>query len=85
MERTSKRSIIASDLNLPYAGWNGHAEMSRWTQIFLNRLVWKNGETNVVNSPTRGNAFLEVYLLRHERAFILAVMFRGLVTIAGHY
>jgi len=52
MGRTTKGSIIGGDLNLPYADWNGHAEKSRGTQLFLNRLVWENGYTQVVNSPT---------------------------------
>ena len=43
--RTMKRSIIGGDLNLPYANWNGHAEKSRGTEVFLNRLVWENGYT----------------------------------------
>jgi len=73
------------DLNLPYADWNGHAEKSRGTQVFLNRLVWENGYTQVVNSPIRGDALLDVYLVRPESAFILSVMFRGSVTIAGYY
>jgi hypothetical protein len=40
---TTKRSIIGGDLSLPYAVWNGHAEKSSRTQVFLNRLVWENG------------------------------------------
>ena len=67
--RTTKRSIIGGDLNLPYADWNGQAEKSRGTQVFLNRLVWENGYTQVVNSPTRGDNLLDVYLVRPESAF----------------
>jgi len=52
MGRTMKRSIIGGDLNLPYADWNGHAKKSRRTQVFLNRLVWENHYTQVLNSPT---------------------------------
>jgi hypothetical protein len=37
--RTTKCSIIGGDLNLSYAVWNGHAEKSRGTQEFLNRLA----------------------------------------------
>jgi len=47
-----KCSIIGGDLILPYADWNGHVEKSRGTQVFLNRLVWGNGYTQVVNSLT---------------------------------
>jgi len=35
MGRTMKRSIIGGDLNLPHADWNGHAEKSKGTQVFL--------------------------------------------------
>jgi len=33
---TTKRSIIEGDLNYSYAEWNGHAEKSRGTRVFLN-------------------------------------------------
>jgi len=39
MGRTTKHSITGGDLNIPYADWNGHAEKSRGTQVFLNTLV----------------------------------------------
>jgi len=45
MGRTTKRSIIGGDLNLPYADWNGHVEESRGTGVFLNRPAWENGCT----------------------------------------
>ena len=63
MGRTMKCSIIGGDLNLPYVDWNGHAEKSGGTQEFLNRLVLKNDNTQVVNSPTQGDALLDVYLV----------------------
>ena len=69
MGKNTKRSIIGGDLNLPYAHWNSHAEKSRGTQVFLNRQVWENGHTPVVNSSTRGNALFDVYLVRPESAF----------------
>jgi len=69
MGRTKKRNIIGGDLNLPYADWNGHAEKCRGTLVFLNRLLWENGYTQVVNSVTRGGALLDVYLFRPESAF----------------
>jgi len=43
--RTTKLNIIGGDLSLLSADWNGHAEKSRWNQVFLNRLVWENGYT----------------------------------------
>ena len=66
--------------------WNGHAEKSRGTPVFLNRLVWENGYTQVINSPTRGDALLDVYLVRPESAFTsCSIMLRGSVTIAANY
>jgi len=69
MGRSTKRSIIGGDLNLPYANWNGHAEEPRETRVFLSRLVLENGYTHVVNSPTLGDALLDIYLVRLESAF----------------
>ena len=69
MGRTTKRCIIGGDLSLPYADWNGHVEKSRGTRVLLNRLVWENGCTQIVNSPIRGDALLDVYLDRSESAF----------------
>jgi len=34
--------------------------------IYLNKFVWDNGFTEVVSGPKRGDALLEIYLLRHE-------------------
>jgi hypothetical protein len=53
-------------INLPYAEWNGNAECTSGSQAFVNRLVWENGYTQVVDSPTRGDALLDVYLVRPE-------------------
>jgi len=69
MVRTTKHSIIGGDLILPYVDWNGHMEKSRGTQVFLNTLVWENSYTQVVNSLTRGDALLDVYLVRPKSAF----------------
>ena len=32
----------------------------------MNNLVWDNGYTQVVSGPTRGDALLDIYLLRPE-------------------
>jgi len=69
MGRTTKPSIIGDGLILPCADWNGHAEKSRGTQVFLYILPWESSYTLVVNSPTRGDASLDVYLLRPGSAF----------------
>jgi hypothetical protein len=61
-----KRSIIGGDLNLPQANWNGDAGKTSGIQVFVNKLVWENGYTQVVSGPTRGDALLDIYLLRHD-------------------
>jgi len=83
MGTTSKRSITGSDLNLPYADLNGHVKTSRGTRIFLNKLVWENSYTQVVNNPNR-DAFLDVYFDRPKVRSLLRVMFRSGIT-AGYY
>ena len=65
--------------------WNGHTEKSKGTPVFLNRLVWENGYTQGVNSPTRGDALLDVYLVRPESAFTSCSNVQESVTIAGNY
>jgi hypothetical protein len=70
MGRTTKCSIIGGDLTLLYADWDGHAVKCRGTQVFLNILEWGKGYNQVVNSPTRGDALLDVYLVRPESVFI---------------
>jgi hypothetical protein len=62
----TKRSITRGDLNLPCAIWNGNAGCNSGNQAFINSLVWENGFTQVVDSPTRGDALLDVYLFRPE-------------------
>jgi hypothetical protein len=66
----TKRSIIGGDLNLSQAIWNGDAEKASGFQAFVNNLVWDNGYTQVVSGPTRGDAMLDIYLLRPESSFI---------------
>jgi hypothetical protein len=66
---STKRSIIAGDLNLPCADWNGNAGSASGSRAFINSLVWENGFTQVVDSPTRGDALLDIYLVRPESSF----------------
>jgi hypothetical protein len=54
---------------LPSVDWNGNAECSSGSQAIVNRLVWENGYTQVVDSPTRADALLDVYLVRLESSF----------------
>jgi hypothetical protein len=57
----------------------------RWyvTQILLNRLVWENGYFEVVNSPTRDDALLDVYLVGPESAFTFCSNFQGISDHCG--
>jgi hypothetical protein len=59
----AKLSIIGGDLNFSQAERKRDAEKAGG---FANILVWDNGYTQVVKSPTRGDALLDIYLLRHE-------------------
>jgi len=81
MERTMKCSFIGGDLNLPYADWNGHMEKSRGTQLFLNRLVWEHGYTQVVNSLNRGDIWLDFYIVQPE---IMLTSCRNVQGISDH-
>jgi hypothetical protein len=83
MGRTTKLSITGSDLNLSYADWNGHAEKSRGTHVFLNRLLWESDYTEVVNSPTRGDALFGVYLVQPESAFATCSNVQGISDHCG--
>jgi hypothetical protein len=58
---STKRSIIGGDLNLPYADWNGHVGGNNETQALINSLVWENGYSEVIDSPTRRDAFYWMY------------------------
>jgi hypothetical protein len=84
MRRTTMPSVIEVDLSLLYADWNGQAEKSRGTQVFLSRLVWENGYTQVTNSPTQGMLYWMFTLSGPKLLSLLAVTFRGSVTIAGY-
>jgi hypothetical protein len=81
--KSTKRSIIGGDLNLPSADWNGNAECSSGSQAFVNRLVWENGYTQVVDSPTGGDALLDVYLVRPESAFTSCSIVQGISDHCG--
>jgi hypothetical protein len=72
-------------LVLTFVGRRGKTRGWHVTQILLNRLEWENGYTEVVNSPTRDDALLDVYFVGPESAFSFAVIFRGSVIIAEYY
>ena len=63
---STKRDIIGGDLNLPYVDWNGNAGGNSGTQALVNTLVWENGCSKVIDCPTRGDALLDVFLVRTE-------------------
>jgi hypothetical protein len=78
----TKHSIIGGDLNLPYAGCNGNAGGNNGARAFINSLVWENGYSQVVASPTQGDALLDVYLVRPESSFTSSSLVKG---ISDHY
>jgi hypothetical protein len=85
MGRTTKPSITGGNLILTYVDWNSNTEKSRGTQVFLNRLVWEIGYTQVVNGPTRRDALLTFTFSGPKVSSPLTIMFRGSVFIAGYY
>ena len=66
---------------MPYVDWNGHVEKVRGTQVFLNRLIWENSYTQVVNS--QGDALLDVYLVRLKSAFTSCSNVQGISDHCG--
>jgi hypothetical protein len=79
----TKRSVIGGDLILPSADWNGNAECFSGSQAFVNRLVWGNGYTQVVERPTRGETLLNVYLVRPESSFTSCSIVQGISDHCG--
>ena len=75
---TAKRSIIGGDLNLPQIDWTGKVEGNNVTQALINSLVWENGFSQVIESPTRGDAILDVYLVRPESSFTSSSIVQGI-------
>jgi hypothetical protein len=75
---STMRSINGGDLNLPYAVWNGNVVGNSGTQALINSLVWENVYSQVVDSPTRGEALLDVYLVRPENSFTSSSVVQGI-------
>ena len=46
--------------------WKGNAEKLSGFQAFVNNLFWDNGYAQVVSGPIRGDALLDIYVLRPE-------------------
>jgi hypothetical protein len=70
-------------LKLPFVYWNGNACCNNGTQAFINSLVWENGFTQVIDSPARGDALLDVYLVRPESSFNASNIVQGSMIITG--
>ena len=75
---STKRSIIGGDLNLPQVDWKVIAEGASVAQAFINRLVWDNGYTHVVGTPTRRDSLLDVCLVRPESSLISCDTVQGI-------
>jgi hypothetical protein len=74
----AKRSIIGGDLNLPQVDWDVRAEGQNVTQALINSLVWENGFSQVMDSPTRGDAILDVYLVRPVSSWASSSIVQGI-------
>jgi hypothetical protein len=61
----TKRSIIG-DLNLPNVDWRGNIGEYSEAQTLVNNLIWENDFRQVIDSPIRGDALLDVFLVRPE-------------------
>jgi hypothetical protein len=51
---------------LSYVDWDVNAGENSGIQSLLNRLVYENGNSEVVDGSTRGDALLNVFLVRNE-------------------
>jgi hypothetical protein len=74
---STKRGIIGGDLNLPYEDWNGNAGGNSRTQALINSSVWENEYSQVIDSPTLGDALLHVYLVRPENSVTSSGIVQG--------
>ena len=74
----TKRSIIGGDLNLPSVNWNGNAGGYSGTQSLINSLVYENGYSQVVQGSTRGDALLDVFLVRPESSVAHSGIVQGI-------
>jgi hypothetical protein len=70
-------TIMGGDLNLPFADWNGRVDCTNGGQASVNSLAWEHGYTQVVPNPTRGDALLDVYLVRPENLFTSYSIIQG--------
>jgi len=75
LQETTKRGIIGGDL--PYEDWNVNAVGNSGTQALINSLVWENGYSQVIDSPIRGDALLDVYLVRPDSSVTSSGIVQG--------
>jgi hypothetical protein len=52
-------------------------------QAIINNLFWDNGYTQVVSGPTRGDAVLDIHLLRLESSLISCNILPGISVYNG--
>jgi hypothetical protein len=83
LTNSTKQSVIGGDLNLLQVDWMGEAEGTSVTQVFINRLVWDSGYTQLDGKQTRGDSLLDVYIFRPERALISCDNVRGISDHCG--
>jgi hypothetical protein len=81
----AKRIIIGGDLNLPQADWHGDAEKTSCFQAFVNRVVRDNGYIQAARGPTRGDALLEIYLVRPDNLLTSCNLYPASAIISGYY
>jgi len=74
----TKRSIVGGDLNLPSVDWKGNAGGYSGTQSLVNSLVYENGYSQVVHGATRGDALLDVFLVRPESSVTYSGIVQGI-------
>jgi hypothetical protein len=63
----------------------GNVECANGAQAFINRIVWENSYTHVVDCLTQGDFLLDVYLVQPESSFNSCNIVQGSVTNAGYY
>ena len=49
----------------------------KWILKKINSLVWENGYSQVIDSPTRGGALLDAYLVRPESSVTSSSIVQG--------
>jgi hypothetical protein len=74
----TKRSTIGGDLNLPYVDWKGNVGGKSATQSLINNLVYENDYSQVVDGSTRGDALLDVFLVRPDSSVTYSCIVQGI-------